>query len=346
MVSDNNGEFGFSAKAGDKITIKSKSNKVCPNEYIDTTVIINADFIKLKEDPSKRIIPLCKKLATVQKFRNIDADNPSQGISGVKNTVSVDGGNNFIVTSGTDGWFEIDNVFECQTIRIIADGTSVGYGTNSTKINPKKYSEITAPTHPQDKRDIPLKSNPIRVKFCDVDQNSNILDGATNDVYINGSLAYTKNGGCFFVDAKPDDKIKIVGKYDGQINDTKVNGSRTLKDLENANQSDRNIPFEELVPVLGCEGSDNGSNKDSKRKHDLQGCDNFTITWNLGGEYPDEIIIYCGTGATKRKIFTTGLVKGTGSKTLNCSKKRILIKVKANSDKGTSWSYDLKCNCN
>jgi len=345
-ISNNDGEFSFSAKIGDKITIKSKSNKICPNKYNDTIVITNANFIDLKNDINKRKIPLCKKKATVQKFRNVDADDPSQGIQGVKNTIIIDGGVSFIKTSGIDGWFEIDNVYECQNITINADGTSVGYGTNTTKINPKKYSEIMSPTHLQDKRDIPLKANPIQVKFCDVDQNGNILFGATNDVYINGTLAYTRDGSCFFVEAKPDDKIKIIGKYDGQTNSTKVNGSQTLKELENASQSDRNIPFEELIPVLGCEGSDSGSNKDSKRKHDLQGCDSFTITWNLGDTHPDEIIIYCGTGATKRQIFTTGMITGTGSRTLKCSKKRIFIKVKANSDSGTSWSYHLKCNCN
>ncbi len=430
IISNVNGEVPVSSGIGDRISIVARSKNICPNEYLmNDNTIKDALYDDLKDNASARVIPLCRKPAPVEKFRIVDADDQSKGVEGARYSIIADGVNVGSGVSGADGWFEVDCVYPCQNVSIVANGSSVGYGMNDTKVKDVDYSEIMHP-NPENLRTIPLEENPIEVKFCDVDQDGNAISGATNDIYVNGSLVATKDGGCFTVEAQPDDKIKIVGKYDGQVNDRKIDGSKSLRELENGSQNDRNIPFEvpirvqfcdvdqdgnaisgatndiyvngslvatknggcfyvEAKPddkikiigkydgqennrkvdgskslrelengsqndrnipfeehILGCEGSNSGKNKSTKRKHDLNGCDNFTITWNLGDKYPDKITIYCGTGILKRKIFTTGMVTGEGTKTLSCNKKRILIKVEANTDKGTSWDYDLKCNCN
>ncbi len=175
IISDSHGEFSVSAALGDKITIEAISKNICPNEYLsNTTTIVDALYDNLKDDANKRKIPLCKKKATTQRFRNVDANNHNIGIEGVINNVTTKSGKSFTVTSGTDGWFEIDKVYECEIISITANGTSVGYGINDTKVSNDPYRNLISP-NPQDLRDIPLRiipPTPPKPPPCSTHQNS------------------------------------------------------------------------------------------------------------------------------------------------------------------------------
>ena len=198
FISNNNGYFSISASLGDKVTIESKSKRICPNEYRDTTVIKNVLYDNLVNNENKRKIPLCKKLPPKLKFRDIDKQT-GLGIKGVKNTVKITGGATLSYTSKTGGWFTIDKVYPCQIISILADGRDVVvngqttiYGTNNTKINMKQFSSLMLPT-PQNERDIPLEKDTLRGQsgklrinlqwFTKDDLDLHVIDPCGNKIY-------------------------------------------------------------------------------------------------------------------------------------------------------------------
>lgn len=346
-ISNSAGEFTVTAGIGDKITIKAQNIGTCPNEYIgDSTTIVEVLFEDLNTNAQKRIIPLCPKKATVEKFRNVDADNWNIGLQGVVNKITLDNGQSFTVTSGSDGWFEIDKVHYCQIISIFADGSPIGYGTNND-IRNKAYRDLMSPK-PQNLRTIPLKQNAITVKFCDVDQNGVVISGATNEIYIDGQSQGTKSGGCFDVTAQPNSKIRIVGKFNGQTNDQKIDGSRTLQDLKNAQQSDRNIPFTVTPPPPPCnEHVNSGGDGTTINEYDMQDPNLvFRVLYDMYTER-DQMIIYCGRMSNPGSIIakTPGKVKGTGSFSIDlsqCGTSWITIKIIGG--RGTSWDYKIECN--
>jgi len=155
VVSNSAGEFSVSASMGDKISIEAVSNSLCPNKYQpNSTAISNLAYSDLKDDANKRKIPMCKDEAPIVKFRNVDAATGA-GISGVSNKVVIQGGGSQTVRSGADGWFEVKNVYDCQIISIVADGSSVSYGINTSKIQNKSYATLMSASEAD--RTIPLE---------------------------------------------------------------------------------------------------------------------------------------------------------------------------------------------
>ncbi len=304
-------------------------------------------------------------------FQDIDCDNKN-GLANIENTVTIIKSNGTkigptVIISDASGNFSVSAGIG-DKITISAKSKNVcpnEYISNPTAIVDVLYDELKADAN---KRKIPLcrvKAQELEFKNTDADTGTP-LAGVTNTVNIQGGGSYnytSQTNGTFMVtDVYECQIISITASKAGyQTNNFSV-VNKKFDVLRASNPKDRIIPLKKEtappppdpdpdpdptpIPVLGCEGSDSGSNKNSKRIHDLKGCDSFTITWDLGNTFPDEITIYCGTLALPgRKIFNTGFITGTGSRTFKCSRKKILIKVKANSDEGTSWTYDLKCNC-
>ncbi len=88
-----------------------------------------------------------------------------------------------------------------------------------------------------------IKDDTIKVKFCDVDQKGEFIADASNKIYINGQFKETLEGDCFYVEAFPTDTIKIEGMYKKLVNDSLIDGSKTLKELQDLSQKYRNIMF-------------------------------------------------------------------------------------------------------
>lgn len=225
IISGADGSFSISAAMGDEVSIEAKSRNECPDEYEpNTTAIVNVPFERLTKDANLRKIPLCRKTAPKVKFRNVDADT-GRGVAGVLNTVIVQGGGTFTITSGSGGWFEIDKLYDCQVISIRADGSPVDYGQNTTKVNSKLYGSLMPPTA-QSERDIPLEEEP-KYEVCIYNFNS--AADEIVDVYVNGTkLGRVSHDSdkdlrtCFKTKFKKNEYNTILIKYvrDGKASNT------------------------------------------------------------------------------------------------------------------------------
>jgi len=238
-LSNSEGEFIVgNLYPGDKISIRSISKNICPNKYLpNDTSVVNLSYSDLKENPEKRVIYLCKEPSPTVKFRNVDEENPSVGVEGVINTISLNDGTRFVKTSGQDGWFEISEVYECQIISLSADGTNVEYGINNSKIHNLEYKKLVPPA-PKEKRTIPLKKESECLTFRNIDRCTNLpLTGIVNDLVLQGinSGSYISGAdGTFKICGNKHDRIKIIvndPRY--EIFENPLNGNQTIQELLN-----------------------------------------------------------------------------------------------------------------
>ncbi len=209
--------------------------------------------------------------------------------------------------------------------------------------------------------------------FRDISNNLG-LAGVKNIIYINGkaqpNAVYSNNNGYFTVSGlNPNDKIKIVASKPGyNTNDYTINNQK-FADLIKSPQNRRNIPLTKpQVPtppppkeiphstndnntptpppgtkVYPCEApQEAGGQGITTNVHSIGNSIKFTINWDMYN-VPDQIIIYCGTGSNKKRIFSTnGPVSGKGSATLFCKKHFITVKI-IGQQQGTQWSYRMNC---
>lgn len=259
VESDHAGNFGFSAVVGDKITIVAESDH-CPPRYMKNDyTITDADFGMLEKDAAARKIPLKRADAPKLIFRNIDSKTGNP-ISGVTNKVYADGSFIGNYTSGGNGKFTVDKVYDCQKISITASKS--GYGSNSKTIQ-NRPMEVLIPAAPSE-RDIPL-----------------------------------------------------------------------VKDAP---------PPPPPPGTMKCEGKGSGGQGTTVTVHDLEGCNQFTIAWDMY-QKPDKLSVYAGHGSSKTLIWSTGRpVSYTGIRYLTCKQKYITV-IMQGAQEGTEWNYRLDCEC-
>jgi len=210
------------------------------------------------------------------------------------------------------------------------------------------------------------------LKFRDVDGSMGV-PGAENKIYVNGNLIpqsiYSDGNGYFSIAGiKADDVISIVASKPGyETNDYTIKNKK-VSDLLNAPQNKRDIPLRKkqqptppppnpqpqpnpqpnpqpLPPIVyPCESpQESGGQGITERVHSIGNSKKFQLDWDMYS-VPDQLIVYCGTGANKRQIFTTrGPVSGKGSATLSCDQTYITIKV-IGQQEGTQWQYRMNCN--
>jgi len=250
VISDSEGNFSISAGIGDIVSIKSESKSICPNEYLpNDSAVQNALYDDLKNNENKRKIPLCKKKAPVLKFRNIDIET-GVGISGVLNTITLSNGIILNKESTEEGWFEINEVFECEVISIVANGNNIGYDVNAIKINNKKYSELLPPA-PQEDRDIPLKKEEIEIVTINI-FNFNKAYDEIFDLYVNdkkiGRIFHNSDEG-----KTTSFEVKLFSKKENII---------ILKFVENGEKPDGNTGSEIQIMPYNLKLEYSGDNKD------------------------------------------------------------------------------------
>lgn len=207
------------------------------------------------------------------------------------------------------------------------------------------------------------------IQFRDTD-GSRGLGGVKNIIYVNGqpqaTPVYSNADGYFTVSGvKPSDKISITASKSGYETNNFTIKNDEMKKLLDGPQSGRDIPLrkkEQPTPppvnpptppptpptpppnVKPCEApQEAGGQGVTINAHSLGNSKQFTITWDMYS-VPDQLIVYCGTGNTKKQIFTTrGAVSNGGTASLYCASGYITIKIIGQED-GTQWKYSMKCN--
>ena len=330
--------------------------------YNDTSTADYIGYIKVeqwnKRTDEEKIIYLRPNPNPIL-FQDIDCKTKN-GIPNVENMVTIikaDGSKigPTKVISDKDGNFSVSAGMG-DKITIEAKSNNVcpnEYLPNTTTIVNALYDNLKDDA---DKRKIPLcKVDAQELEFKNTDADTgNPLAGVTNTVNVQGGGSYTYTSqadGTFKVtDVYECQIISIVASKSGyQTNSTKVYQKKF--DVLRINPNDRIIPLKKETPpppplTKGCEGVGSGGQGTTKTPHDLEGCETFTISWNMH-TIPDEMIIYCGRRplTKKKKLWSTGgPVKRTGSRTLTCKRKFITVVI-IGKDVDTSWSYDLKCDC-
>jgi len=257
ILSDRDGNFGFSAIVGDKINIVAKTDQCPPRYEANDYSIKNAEFGELEKNADLRKIPLKRAPAPAVRFQNTNLATGAP-LAGVNNVVSADGAVVGTYTSDAGGWFTVDKVYDCQKISITASKS--GFSINDKTIQ-----------------------------------------------------------------------------------------NRPLEVLIPAAASERVIPLQEDSPpppnVIKCESVGSGGAGVTTTVHDLEGCNQFTIMWDMYTK-PDKLTVYCGHGATKKFLYTTGVpVNYEGSKFLTCKDRYITVVIEG-IDPETEWNYRLNCECN
>ncbi len=227
-------------------------------------------------------------------------------------------------------------------------------------------------TLPDSSRTLYMRPEMQDIRFRDTD-GSRGLAGVKNIIYVNGQPrpqpVYSDANGYFSVTGvSPTDKISIVASKPGYETNNYTIKNRQLQELVNGPQSKRDIPLrkhQQPTPpppnpqpqpnptpnptppppnVQPCEApQESGGQGVTTKVHSIGNSHRFTITWDMYN-VPDELIVYCGTGSNKKKIFSTnGPVSGGGRASLYCAENYITIKI-IGQQEGTQWKYQMKCN--
>lgn len=231
-------------------------------------------------------------------------------------------------------------------------------------------------TLPDTARILYLRPATQTLEFRDVDAITRQgVGGVKNIIYVNGAPqpqpVYSNANGYFSVSGvKPTDVISIVASKSGYETNNYTIKDKKMQDLIDGTDEDREIPLTKKTPpppppppptppnpspnptpppppppgVLPCESpQESGGQGVTVREHSIGTSHDFIIHWNMYN-VPDQLIVYCGTGPSKKQIFSTrGAVSGRGTANLHCSGNYITIKIIGQQD-GTQWEYDMDCN--
>jgi len=228
-------------------------------------------------------------------------------------------------------------------------------------------------TLPDSSRILYLRPATQTLEFRDVDAvNGRGLGGVKNIIYVNGQPqpqpVYSDANGYFNVSGvKPSDVISIVATKSGYEMNNYTIKNRQMQELMDATADEREIPLTKKTPpppppppppnddppppppppppgVLPCESpQESGGQGVTVREHSIGSSHSFSISWDMYTA-KDQLIVYCGTGPSKKQIFSTaGPVSGRGSANLHCNGSYITVKL-IGQDDGTQWQYQMECN--
>jgi len=210
------------------------------------------------------------------------------------------------------------------------------------------------------------------VEFRDTDGASS-LAGVSNIITINGvpraSAEYSNTNGKFMISGVlATDKVSVTASKTGYSTNSSTINNSLFSNLV-ASASKRDIPLvinkvepdpptppvvvddktddvvEEIpdVPVVPCDApQESGGEGVTVKVHSVGGATKFVIKWDMYS-VPDQLIVYCGTGASKKQLYNTKKpVSGAGQATLKCSSNYITVKVIGSDN--TQWQYQMECN--
>jgi len=256
VFSNSNGEFSISMKLGDRVTIKSVCNAICPNRYLpNNSALTNILYDSIKSKPSRRKIRLCREPFPKAKFRNIDRTSGT-GLAGVINYIETNKGTAYTRTSDSNGYFEINDVYECEIISIKADGADIGYGINAIKIKEKLYKQLLPPAK-QEQRDIPMLPRKVCVTFINIDRcDKQPIKGITNKITLStaGTIKkVSKTDGTFEICGPPEDLVSLYSSNKlYTIFSNTITGNKTILQLSELPQ-----PIEVSMEMKGKLGKIN-----------------------------------------------------------------------------------------
>ncbi len=290
-------------------------------------------------------------------FQDIDEDT-KRGIPGAENIVTIvhsDGTRETLppVMSDRDGNFGFSaTVGDKISISAKSDQCPPRYEPNDYSIKDADFGELEKNA---DLRKIPLKRAAApTVRFQNTDAaTGEPLAGVSNTVTADGAVVgtYTSDaGGWFTVDKVYDcQKISITASKSGYATNAKTIQNRPLEVLIPAAPGERVIPLQKDVPpppdVIKCESVGSGGAGVTTTVHDLEGCNQFIISWDMYTK-PDKLTVYSGFGPSKVLIWSTNTpVDGVGTRFLTCKDKFITVVIEGY-DADTEWNYRLNCECN
>jgi len=224
----------------------------------------------------------------------------------------------------------------------------------------------------EDERVLYIRPTLQDVEFRDTDGSTG-LSGVKNIITVNGiqraTEEYSNTNGKFMVaGVLSSDKVSITASKTGYNTNSTTIKNKLFSDLVTS-ASKRDIPLtivkdeedppqpprddeeeavvddEEIpdVPVVPCDApQESGGEGVTIKVHSVGGATKFVIKWDMYS-IPDQLIVYCGTGSSKKQLFNTKkAVSGSGQATLKCSSNYITVKVIGSDD--TQWQYQMECN--
>ncbi len=255
-----------------------------------------------------------------------------------------------------------------------AEFKDVPYFSEFTILAQKQYYSDTTLTDsvlhfislPDSERVIYLRplSKPLVFKNIDY-KTKRPLPGVRNEIYVNGkkfATEYSNSNGIFTVyGVKPSDKITIKAYKNNYLpNDYTVRDDKVSVLAKSQNK--RTIPLKPKttpppppppprptpppIPpdkIKPCEEpQESGGYGVTVNVHSIGNKQTFNIHWDMYS-IPDRLIVYCGAGSDKRKIYDTqNPVSKKGSATFRCNKHYITVKI-IGPNEGTKWWYKIDC---
>lgn len=295
-----------------------------------------------------------------------------QPVPGATAYLVIDGDTVQTVTTNVNGYASVvgEGIFQdvhiSKEVTIIAD--KAFYNDTSVTTIVDDFIQL-----PDEERVLYIRPTLQDIEFRDTD-GSNGLSGVKNVITVNGvqraNAEYSNSSGNFSVaGVLPTDKVSITASKTGyNTNSTKIKNSlfsdlatsATKRDIpltivteepdppqpprddeeEETEEEEEEIPD---VPVVPCDApQESGGEGVTVKVHSVGTATKFVIKWDMYS-IPDQLIVYCGTGSSKKQLFNTKkAVSGSGQATLKCSSNYITVKVIGSDD--TQWEYQMECN--
>ncbi len=295
-----------------------------------------------------------------------------QPVPGATAYLIINGDTIQTVTTNINGYASVvgEGVFQevqiSKEITIIAD--KAFYNDTSVTTIVDAFIQL-----PDEERVLYIRPTLQDVEFRDTD-GSNGLEGVKNIVTVNGvqraTAEYSNSSGKFMVAGVfQSDKVSITASKIGyNTNSTTINNSLFSNLVTSVSKRDIPLSVESVepdppqpprdetedvvdntteeipdVPVVPCDApQESGGEGVTVQVHSVGSATKFVIKWDMYS-IPDQLIVYCGTGANKKQLFNTKkAVSGSGQATLKCSSNYITVKVIGSDD--TQWEYQMECN--
>ncbi len=339
--------------------------------YENDTIKGDARLLYGDIDPKRKLelVPVKKMIKFV--VRDLNTNEP---IPNATANLVIDGKVVQTVKTNVNGYASVVGEGEFASVHIIKEITIEAqkpfYNDTSVTTIADNFIKLD-----DDKRVLYLRATLQDVEFRDTDGASG-LAGVTNTITVNGvarpTPEYSNANGKFMVaGVLATDKVSIAATKTGYIPNNTTISNKLFGDLVTAN-SKRDIPLairkaepdpptppvvvvddddetedevpDEIpdAPVVPCDApQESGGEGVTIKVHSVGKATSFVIKWDMYS-VPDQLIIYCGTGASKKQLYNTKKpVSGTGQATLKCSSNYITIKVIGSDN--TQWQYQMEC---
>lgn len=332
---------------------------------------LSGNAMDLFNNDSLRTLRLTPKTAMIQFFvKDLYSKEPLPGATA---DLIIDGKVVQTVTTNINGYATSPGEGRFTNVQVSKDFTihakKTYYHDTTKSDNLVHWKNLS-----DDEKTLYLRPEQKSVRFRDTD-GRNGLPGVKNIIYVNGKAqsqpVYSNSEGYFMVSGvKATDKISVEASKPGYDPNNYTIKNDLMQNLLNGPQSKRDVPLkrhQQPTPppppppkptptptptptppppnqkIYPCDSpQESGGQGITTKVHSIGNSHRFTISWDMYN-VPDQLIVYCGTGSTKKQIFSTrGAVSGRGSAQLYCKQNYITVRLIGPND-GTQWKYQMNC---